>query len=146
MDTLNALIMDKDYARSIRFRVRERARLAFNLIDPIIALSDIDPLPDELHDAINRARSGNRVSLREIESLVETDLILSDERNSHVAVEISLTADDRDLSRVRERADILGRVTGGRVYAVIAAQVIPEELLEKAGGLDVAVVQLEYRG
>ena len=149
MDTVNAHIRDlmgANYERSIRFRVRERARQAFALDDPIIALSMNDPLSRDLECAIDRARSGNRVSMRELESLIDTDIILSDEQNRYVAVEISLTADERDLTRARERADILGRVTGGESYALVAAQIVPDELREKAAAWNVAVTQIEYRG
>ena len=148
VSTLKGQVADlrgKDYERSIRFRVRERARHAFDLIHPSIALSQNDPLSRELDSAINRAKSRNQVSVREIESLTDTDLIISDEQNSHIAVEISLTADESDLTRARERADILDRITGGKVHALIAAQTIPDELREKAATLNVAVMQIEYR-
>lgn len=149
MDTVDAHIMDlmgTNYERSIRFRVRERARQAFALDDPIIALSMNDPLSRDLECAIDRARSENRVSMRELESLIDTDIILSDEQNKHVAIEISLTADERDLTKARERADILGRVTDGESYALVAAQTVPDELREKAAELNVTAMQIEYKG
>ena len=149
MDTLKSDLADlvaSDYERCIRFRVLARARFAFDLEQPSIALSQNDPTSRDLESAINRARSGNQVSAGDIESLTDTDIILSDEQNSHVAVEISLTVDERDLTRARERADILGRVTGGTVHAVIVGQTIPDELREKAATLDVVVMQIEYRG
>ena len=132
----------KDFERSIRFRVKERVKLVFALTDLSIALSQNDPLSRELDRAINRARSRNQISVREIESLIETDIIFSDEQNSHVAVEISITADESDLTRARERADILDRITGGKVYALIVAQTISDELREKAAARKVAVIQL----
>ena len=149
VSTLKGHVADlrgKDYERSIRFRVRERVGRAFMLVMPSIALSQNDPLSRELDSAINRAISGNRVSDREIESLLDTDIIVSDAQNSHVAVEISLTADERDITRARERADILGRVTGGKVNAAIAAQIIPDGMREIAASLNVAVMQIEYKG
>lgn len=149
VSTLKGQVADlrgKDYERSIRFRVRERAKVAFALVDPKIALSQNDPVSLDLDRAINRARSRNQISVREIESLTDTDIILSDEQNSHVAVEISLTADERDLTRARERADLLYRITDGTVYAVIVGQTIPDELREKAADLNVAVMQIEYKG
>ena len=149
VSTLKGHVADlrgKDYERSIRFRVRERVGRAFMLVMPSIALSQNDPLSRELDSAINRAISGNRVSDREIESLLDTDIIVSDAQNSHVAVEISLTADERDITRARERADILGRVTGGKVNAAIAAQIIPDGMREIAASLNVTVMQIEYKG
>lgn len=139
-------LVASDYERCIRFRVLARARFAFDLEEPSIALSQNDSTSRELESAIDRARSGNRVSVREIESLIDTDIIISDEQNSHVVVEISVTADERDLAWARERADILGRVTGGKVQAVIVGQTIPDELREKAATLNVAVMQIEYKG
>ena len=146
VDNHIADLIGKNYERSIRFRVRERMGRAFMLVRPSIALSQNDPLSRELDSAINRAISGNRVSDREIESLLDTDIIVSDAHNSHVAVEISLTADERDITRARERADILGRVTGGNVNAAIAAQIIPDGMREIAASLNVAVMQIEYKG
>ena len=149
VSTLKGHVADlrgKDYERSIRFRVRERVGRAFMLVMPSIALSQNDPLSRELDSAINRAISGNRVSDREIESLLDTDIIVSDAQNSHVAVEISLTADESDITRARERADILGRVTGGKVNAAIAAQIIPDGMREIAASLNVTVMQIEYKG
>lgn len=146
VDNHIADLIGKNYERSIRFRVRERVGRAFMLVMPSIALSQNDPLSRELDRAINRAISGNRVSDREIESLLDTDIIVSDAQNSHVAVEISLTADERDITRARERADILGRVTGGNVNAAIAAQIVPGGMREIAASLNVAVMQIEYKG
>ena len=145
VSTLKGHVADlrgKDYERSIRFRVKERVKLVFALTDLSIALSQNDPLSRELDRAINRARSRDQISVREIESLIETDIIFSDEQNSHVAVEISITADESDLTRARERADILDRITGGKVYALIVAQTISDELREKAAARKVAVIQL----
>jgi hypothetical protein len=136
----------KDYERSIRLRVRERAAYAFMLSSPYIALSQNDPLSRDLDSAINRARSRNEISGREIESLLDTDIIISDEENNHATVEASITADDRDITRSRERADILNRITGGTTHAIIAAQNIADEQRRKAMTLNVTVMQIEYRG
>lgn len=148
-DTLKSHLADlvaSDYERCIRLRVLARARFAFDLAQPSIVLGKNDPASRDLEIAINRARRGNRVSAGEIESLVETDIIISDEQNKHVAIEISLTADERDLTKARERADILGRVTDGESYALVAAQTVPDELREKAAELNVTVMQIEYKG
>ncbi len=136
----------KDYERSIRFRVRERAVYAFMLNSPYIALSQSDPLSRGLDSAINRARSKNEISVREIESLLDADIIISDAENNHALVEASITADNRDITRSRERADILSRITGGTVHAIVAAQNIPDEQHSKATALNVTIMQIEYRG
>ncbi len=149
VSTLKGHVADlrgKDYERSIRFRVRERAAHAFTLSSPRIAFSQNDPLSRELDSAINRAKSRNEISIREIESLLDTDIIISDDENNHTAVEASLTADERDVTRARERADILSRITGGTAHAIVVAQTIPDEMQEKAATLNVAIMQLEYRG
>ena len=136
----------KDYERSIRFRVRERAVYAFMLSSPYIALSQSDPLSRELDSAINRARSRNEISVREIESLLDADIIISDAENNHALVEASITADNRDITRSRERADILSRITGGTAHAIVAAQNIPDEQHSRAVALNVTIMQIEYRG
>lgn len=136
----------KDYERSIRFRVRERAKYAFMLSSPYIALSQSDPLSREIDSAINRARSRNEISAREIESLLDADIIISDDENNHAIVEASITADDRDITRSRERADILSRITGGAAHAIVVAHNVPDEQRSKATALNVTVMQIEYRG
>ncbi len=134
-----------DYERSIRFRVRERAIHIFALKSPRIALSQNDPLSRELDSAINRARSRNEISISEIESILDTDIIISDEQNNHAAVEASITADQRDIARARERADILTRITGGTAHAIVAAQTIPDELRQSATAQNVAIMRIEYQ-
>ena len=59
----------------------------------------------------------------------------------HVAVEVSRTVGNDDITRARERADLLAAAAGTQGRAVVIGSIIPEPQRERAAALGVALFQ-----
>ena len=84
------------------------------------------------------------VTTAETSDLYETDLIISDEVNRHAVFEVSLTADDSDILRARQRAGILETITGGAVIPVVITARIDDVRSEQAEEEGVMVFVIPY--
>ena len=79
-----------------------------------------DGLTDpRLNSAIDQAIRNGLASQDGCADLFEADLIISAEDNRHAVVEVSLTADQDDIDRVKTRADIMAAITEGAVTPVV---------------------------
>lgn len=83
-----------------------------------------------------------------IGELLEADLLLrarlpDSTEQVHVAVEVSRTIDNTDITRARERADLLAAAAGTEGRAVVIGTIIPEPQRQLADAMGVAVFQEE---
>ena len=95
---------------------------------------------------VESAEVSGAITEDESDELLLLDLIVTGTRTGtrnriHVAMEVSITANDDDVNRAADRAEILMKVTGGPVIAaVIAARVdIPQRALAARREVTVAV-------
>ena len=133
-----------DYERKVRYRVRSRAGRSFGLVSPYLALTQNDPASPQFDSAVQRAVNTAVISADESDELFETDIIISAQGNRHVAVEVSLTAADYDITRAAARAGILRRVTGGEVMPAIVTADLDDRQRALADAQGVAVFVIEY--
>ena len=73
--------------------------------------------PMTFHDLMDSAEDQGKISSRERMEAGKTDMVLlgqkmSDRANVYVAVEVSITAADNDISRAADRSEFLRRATG----------------------------------
>ena len=113
-----------DYERKVRYRVLTRATTIMGLEEPYLALSQNDPESPQLSGAVSNALRERRIDHDEADDLHNTDIIISDPANRHLAVEVSLSSDLDDYRRAYRRAAILRTVTQGEVRPVV---VIPDQ-------------------
>ena len=112
------------YERTIRAKALARSQLNLGLGAVYYALTQDGIADSRLLSAVGRALREDVVSTADTGDLYEADLIISDEDNRHVVFEVSLTADDSDIRRARQRAETLETITGGAVIpAVITARI-----------------------
>ena len=133
-----------DYERRIRTRALNRAEYRFNLNNPQITLTQDGHKAPELNSAISRALRAGSISREQSEELHEVDIIISDQDNRHVVIEVSLTADNPDITRARNRADILSRATAGVVLPALVTANLNEPQRSLADAQDVAVFIIPY--
>ena len=80
--------------------------------------------PSELDDMV-RENPGIGVAANELQSFAKADLVIKGKDSSlltnYIAVEISYTADQRDIDRAIRNADLLSRFTGRPAHPVIAS-------------------------
>ena len=101
------------YERMIRAKALARCQLRFGFEGVYYALSQDGLIDQRFVSAIGNALQKGLASTADTGDLYEADLIISAENNRHAVFEVSLTADDYDIQRARQRADILEAVTGG---------------------------------
>ncbi len=79
----------------------------------------------ELADMVRENPDRGGVSASELESFTKADLVIkvkdSDRLTNYIAVEISYTADQRDIERARRNADLLTRFTARPAHPVVAS-------------------------
>ena len=95
-----------------------------------------------LYDAVDR----NRITDDDIVQILATDLVLrarlpDSTEQVYVAVEVSRTVGNDDITRARERADLLAAAAGAQGRAVVIGTFIPEPQRKLADTLGVALFQ-----
>ena len=108
---------------------------------PRVLKSIVVPAGSELFDILYPALDAGRIDRRQFRSLLRADIILSvrdaNAQLRYVVIEISRTVHDDDLTRARERADILASASAAPAVALAIGQVIPPPQRRKAQELAV---------
>ena len=99
------------------------------------------PSYDIIHNLIDAAEDAGRISAEQGFQVMQLDIILSaefkeDRSRVGVALEVSRVIDDSDITRARERADILGvAVETPTIAAVLGGSIQPQQqrLAERLG-------------
>ena len=112
---------------------------------PQIALSQTGPVRQQFHDFMAAAMQSGLVSYGEYEDLSDTDLILRGGNHCHAVVEISLGADEDDISRAVRRAGILNKATGEPVTPVVVTPNPHPALVQEAEEKNVRVMSIPAR-
>ena len=102
-----------------------------NLRRPVILKSRFFQLEPTLYDQLDAAEDAGRITTRQSGQLQQADFILRGQRKDtrepvYVVVEASRTIKENDITRARERADILAAVTGSAALAVATGHLVAE--------------------
>ena len=130
--------------RTIRAKALARCQLHFGFEGVYYALSQDGIADSRLLSAVGHALNEGLVSTADTGDLYEADLIISGENNRHAVFEVSLTADDYDIRRARQRADILEGITGGAVTPVVITTRTGDAHNEQAYAEGVTVFVIPY--
>ena len=93
---------------------------------------------------VESAEASGAITEDESDELLLLDLIVSGTRRGnpervYAGIEVSITANDDDVNRAADRAQILRKVTGGPVMAVVIADSVEAQQRELAARREVAV-------
>ena len=133
------------YERIVRPKAMARSHINLGFDSFYIALSHEAGLVDpRLISAVTRATREKLVTSSDCSDLYEVDLIISDEGNRHAVFEVSLTADDSDIQRAKQRAGTLETITGGAAVPVVITSRIDDERRQQADAEDVTVFVIPY--
>ncbi len=93
---------------------------------------------------VESAEASGAITEDESDELLLLDLIVSGTRRGnpervYAGIEVSITANDDDVNRATDRAQILRKVTGGPVMAVVIADRVEAQQRELAARREVAV-------
>jgi hypothetical protein len=101
----------------------------------------------EFQDAIDDAEEQGLITADQGYHLGLTDVIISGRRRNnrqpvHVAIEVSRTIGDNDITRASERSQSLSAVQGSPAVSVVVGGIIGESQQELADGLGVFTIIL----
>ena len=93
---------------------------------------------------VESAEASGAITEDESDELLLLDLVVSGTRTVtremvYAGIEVSITANDDDVNRAADRAQILSKVTGGSVMAVVIADRVEAQQRELAAQREVAV-------
>ena len=134
----------EQYERMVRAKALARSQFVLGLDSAYYALTQDGIADPRFMRAVNYALREGRVTTTDSGDLFETDLIISGGDNRHAVFEISLTADDHDIRRARERADILQTITGGAVSPAVITARIDDTRYDQADAQGVTVFVIPY--
>ena len=135
---------------SLEFRIQGKIqsllhrRLKFRGAQILKSLSA--PPGASFYNFLQNAVDQNRITDDDVGQLLSADLLLrarlpDSTEQVHVAVEVSRTVGNDDITRARERADLLAAAAGTQGRAVVIGSIIPEPQRERAAALGVALFQ-----
>ena len=119
----------------------------FGLRRTIILKSRFFQMDPALYEQLDAAEDAGQISLRQNCQLQLADFILRGVRKdtrepAYVVVEASRTIKEYDISRARERADILAAVTGAAAFPAAIGNLIAEPQESQAADSAVAILQV----
>ena len=119
---------------------------ALNLRRPVVLKSANVQLNESLYDQLDAAVAAGIITETQSEQLREADFILQARRKDtgvivYLAVEVSRTIHEYDITRAAERAQTLAATTGAAGLPVVIGNIIPEPQSRQAQNLSVTVIQ-----
>ena len=132
------------YERNIRAKALARCQLRYGFQGVYYALTQDGIADSRLLSAVGHSLNEGLVSTADIGDLYEADLIISGENNRHAVFEVSITADDYDIQRARQRADSLHTITGGSAIPVVITARIDAAYHAQAEEEGVSVFVIPY--
>ena len=107
------------FERTVRTRALARTQTVLGFDSARVVLNQEGLVDPQLNSAVALAVRDGRISRDGHEDLFEADLVISARDNQHAVIEVSITADQDDISRAKERSSIMANVTGGTVTPVV---------------------------
>ena len=107
------------YERDVRNKALARSMITLGFQGAYISLAQDGLTDPKLTSAIAQAVLNGSITPDGFAELFETDIIISADNNRHAVIEVSITADQDDLTRAKTRADILTAITNGTVTPVV---------------------------
>ena len=120
------------YERTVRTKALARTQIVLGFDRARVVLNQEGLVDPQLNSAVARAVRDGQVSGDGYAGLFDADLVISARDNRHAVVEVSITADEEDISRAKERSCILADVTGGTVTPVVITSRLDPAQAEQA--------------
>ena len=121
------------YERDVRNKALARSMITLGFQGAYIALAQDGLTDPKLTSAIAQAVQNGSITQDRFAELFETDIIISNDSNRHAVIEVSITADQDDITRAKTRAGILAAITGGPVTPVVITSRLNPAQAEAAG-------------
>ena len=133
-----------EYERNVRNRALARCMITLGFQGAYVALAQTSPADPRLTSAIAQAIQNGRITPDRFGELFEADLIITADDNRHAVIEVSITADQDDIDRAKNRAGILSAITGGTVTPVVITSRLNPAQVAQAEAAGVTTFAMSY--
>ena len=134
----------EEYERDVRNKALARSMITLGFQGAYIALALGGITDPKLTSAIAQAVLNGRITPDEFAELFETDIIISADSNQHAVIEVSITADQDDITQAKTRADILTAITNGTVTPVVVTSRLNPAQAAQAETAEVTAFLIPY--
>ena len=133
-----------DYERKIARRLRRQAPRHFGLNDAVLVHSVTLPNDNALPDLLDNACAQGLITNDEAGQAEVVDIVISgvaaNQETAYAVIEASIAVDNSDVTRARDRADIIGRAAGVLAQPAVVGIQIPDAIRQAASAAGVAVI------
>ena len=131
-----------DYERRVRNRLVSRSVYHFDLISPVIVMTQDSQSAPEFNGVMQRAIRSGAITRDEYEDLHEADIIIKDEGDRYLLAEVSITAENDDVERAVRRSQLLAAVADSDVIPALVSSNVPEaqRALADAHGVSIFII------
>ena len=135
-----------EYERRIARTLRRNSRRHFGIGNGQLVQSITIPNNNHIPDLLDQACHEGIIQAHEADEAEQTDIVINGEdganQPAYVAIEASVTIENRDIVKAHERADIISRAAGIPTIAAACGSRIDDETSALAGQYDVTVIIL----
>ena len=134
-------LMGSDYERKAARRASRLAQRYLHISAIRVIYAITAPDDNRLPELLDRAVAAGRIDVSEAGELENADIVMSG--SGHYAVaEVSVTLDESDVQRARERADLLAKATMTPVRATVIGAYALDAAVRSASANEVAIMFL----
>ncbi len=134
-------LIGSDYERKAARRAGRLAHRYLGLTDMLVIYAVTRPDDNRFPEILNNAVGAGRMSASEADELEEADIVMRGP-SEYAVVEVSVTLDENDVERARERAGLLSNAITEPVRAVVIGAHVLDSAAELAAANDVAIMTL----
>lgn len=134
-------LIGSDYERKAARRASRLAQRHLSLRDMRVIYAITVPDSNQLPELLDRAVAAGSIDAEEADELENADVILAG-HGHYVVAETSVTVDESDVRRARDRADLLARTTTTPVRATVIGARALDSALQHARAHDVSIMIL----
>lgn len=133
-------LLGKEYERSVERAALARTLTEYGFSRARVSMSQNSGTRPEFHSAIADALENGNLSVSDVRSIFDTDLIISSGDGRYALFEVSVTACSEDISRARARAEILAGALAAEVTPAVITSNIQEPQQRQADEAQVKVI------
>ena len=135
-----------EYERKIARILRRRSQRYFGITGSELVHSITMPNSNLIPELLDQAFDRNAINSDEADLAQFADIVIAgvnaDGNPAYAVIEASITVDEHDVSRAKDRADIIARATNAATIAAVVGTELPDDIrqLAEAGGVSIVIL------
>ena len=135
-----------EYERKIARILRRRSQRYFGITGSELVHSITIPNSNLIPELLDQAFDRNAINSDEADLAQFADIVIAgvnaDGNPAYAVIEASITVDEHDVSRAKDRADIIARATNAATIAAVVGTELPNDIrqLAEAGGVSIVIL------